>query len=214
MNVFRAVKENVTARQVAEHYGLKVSSNGMACCPFHDDHNPSLKLDERYSCFGCQATGDAIDFAAAYLQLSPLEAAKQLAAEFNIPYDTQEKGKSPMSSTEQLLGMKVIQERRAFLDWKRKTLSELASFFRILEDCKERYAPRTRDEPWSPSFIQSCNDQTLVNLYTFLLEQAPEEDQRALFGERASTIDALARRVATLTTEQARQPQPFISQTL
>ena len=33
----------------------------MACCPFHSDKSPSMKLDERYYCFGCGATGDAVD---------------------------------------------------------------------------------------------------------------------------------------------------------
>ena len=199
VNVFKAVKENVTARQVAEHYGLKVSSRGMACCPFHDDHNPSLKLDERYYCFGCQATGDAIDFAAAFLHLTPLEAAKQLAADFSIPYDEQDRGKSSMTSEERLQAMKVLQERRAFLDWKKSTLSELAGFSRVLEDCKGRYAPKTTDEPWSPLFHQSCNDSALVDLYTYILEQAPAEDQRALFAERATTIEALAKRVTAIS---------------
>ena len=31
MDVFRVVKDNVTARQVAEYYGMKISRNGMAC---------------------------------------------------------------------------------------------------------------------------------------------------------------------------------------
>ena len=208
-DLFQKVKAAVSTRQAAEHYDIKVSRSGMACCPFHDDHNPSLKLDERYFCFGCQATGDVIDFAAAYLQLSPLEAAKQLAADFNIPYDTQEKGNSPMSSTEQFLGMKVIQERRAFLDWKRKTLSELAGFFRILEDCKERYAPKARDDPWSPLFVQSCNDQVLVNLYTYLLENASEDDQHALYLERKTTIDPLAKRITDLPLPSESNRQPF-----
>ena len=48
MNVFEIVKENVTARQAAEAYGLKVGRTGMACCPFHSDKSPSMKLDERY----------------------------------------------------------------------------------------------------------------------------------------------------------------------
>ena len=30
MNIFQEMKERVTARQVAERYGLKVSRNGMA----------------------------------------------------------------------------------------------------------------------------------------------------------------------------------------
>ena len=53
MDVFRVVKDNVTARQMAEYYGIKIGRNGMACCPFHDDKHPSMKLDKRYYCFGC-----------------------------------------------------------------------------------------------------------------------------------------------------------------
>lgn len=45
---FKAIKSLVTAREAAEHYGLTVNSRGMALCPFHDDHNPSMKLDERF----------------------------------------------------------------------------------------------------------------------------------------------------------------------
>ena len=47
---FKAIKGLVTAREAAERYGLTVNSRGMALCPFHDDHNPSLKLDERFHC--------------------------------------------------------------------------------------------------------------------------------------------------------------------
>lgn len=53
MNVFEVVKGNVTARQAAEAHGLKVSRTDMACCPFHSEKSPSMKLAERYYCFGC-----------------------------------------------------------------------------------------------------------------------------------------------------------------
>ena len=58
MNVFEAVKQSATTRQAAEHYGIHVNRNGMACCPFHNDKTPSMKLDRRYHCFGCGADGD------------------------------------------------------------------------------------------------------------------------------------------------------------
>ena len=51
MDLFQAVKEAVSTRQAAEHYGLTVSRNGMALCPFHGDKNPSLKVDRRFHCF-------------------------------------------------------------------------------------------------------------------------------------------------------------------
>ena len=31
---------------------------------FHDDKNPSMKVDQRFHCFGCGADGDVIDFTA------------------------------------------------------------------------------------------------------------------------------------------------------
>lgn len=197
MDLFKAVKENVTARQAAALYGLEIAENGMACCPFHDDHTPSLKLDKRYYCFGCHATGDAIDFVSTYLQLSPLEAAKRLAADFNIPYNSDHSGKQDHSVplTERRRVQKAQMERQEFLDWRRKTLFDLAGYYRVLEEKKELFAPQTRDEPWSESFVQSCRDQNLVELYAFLLENAPEEDQRRLFAERTETIEALAGRI-------------------
>ena len=53
MTLFEQVKECVTARQAAEHYGIKVKRNGMACCPFHKDRHPSMKADKIYHCFAC-----------------------------------------------------------------------------------------------------------------------------------------------------------------
>lgn len=44
MNIFSEVKEQLTTRQVAESYGLRIRKNGVACCPFHDDRHPSMKV--------------------------------------------------------------------------------------------------------------------------------------------------------------------------
>lgn len=64
-SVFEAVKQSITVREAAQMYGIEVNRSGMACCPFHDDKNPSMKLNEEYFyCFGCGATGDVIDFTA------------------------------------------------------------------------------------------------------------------------------------------------------
>ena len=87
MNVFEAVKQSVTTRQAAEHYGIKVRRNGMACCPFHNDKTPSMKLDKRFHCFGCGADGDVIDFVAALYGLDKKQAAAQLASDFGIAYE-------------------------------------------------------------------------------------------------------------------------------
>ena len=61
----------------------------MACCPFHDDKNPSMKVDQRFHCFGCGKDGDVIDFTAKLFDLSPKEAAEKLAQDFGLIYDGQ-----------------------------------------------------------------------------------------------------------------------------
>lgn len=47
MNLFEAVKQNVTTRQAAELYSVHVGRNGMAVCPFHNDRNPSMEVDKQ-----------------------------------------------------------------------------------------------------------------------------------------------------------------------
>ena len=47
MNVFEAVKQNVTTRQAAELYGISVSRNGLADCAFPQNQNHSMKLSRR-----------------------------------------------------------------------------------------------------------------------------------------------------------------------
>ena len=93
MTIFEQVKECVTARQAAEHYGIKVKNNGMACCPFHSDRHPSMKADKMYHCFGCGAGGDAIDFTARLFGLSQYEAAKRLIEDFRLDIHIEDKGK-------------------------------------------------------------------------------------------------------------------------
>ena len=53
---FKTIRAAVPTIQAAKDYGLDVGRHGMARCPFHDDHSPSLKLDDRFYCFGCGAS--------------------------------------------------------------------------------------------------------------------------------------------------------------
>lgn len=83
-SIFEQIKFKVTARQVAESYGIKVSRNGMACCPFHNDKHPSMKIDQNYYCFACGAKGDAINFVASMFGLTQFEAAKKINEDFSL----------------------------------------------------------------------------------------------------------------------------------
>ena len=65
MNVFGTVKTSINTREAAERYGVEVNRHGKALCPFHNDRNPSLFVDDdHYHCFACGEHGDVIDFTA------------------------------------------------------------------------------------------------------------------------------------------------------
>ena len=85
MNLFQTIKAAVTVKQAAALYGLPITTTGMTRCPFHEDHTPSMKLnDTYYYCFGCGATGDVIDLTARLFDLSSLQAARKLAQDFGL----------------------------------------------------------------------------------------------------------------------------------
>lgn len=93
MTLFEQVKECVTARQAAEHYGIKVKRNGMTCCPFHKDRHPSMKADKIYHCFACGVGGDAIDFTARLFGISQYEAAKKMIEDFGLDIKIEDRNK-------------------------------------------------------------------------------------------------------------------------
>lgn len=84
MNLFESVKSSITTREAAEHYGIHVGRSGMCRCPFHNDRTPSMKVDERFHCFGCQADGDVISFTSRLFDLSPKDAALELASDLAL----------------------------------------------------------------------------------------------------------------------------------
>lgn len=99
MSYYPALKQRLTCREVAPRYGLKVNASGMALCPFHDEHSPSLKLSRGFHCFGCGAQGDVITFVSRLFGIPPGEAAQKLSADFGISVDDYPRG-PPAARTE------------------------------------------------------------------------------------------------------------------
>ena len=48
---------SISTREAAEMYGIAVKRGGMACCPFHDDKHPSMKVDTRFTASAVARTG-------------------------------------------------------------------------------------------------------------------------------------------------------------
>ena len=73
---------------IGRHVPLKKSgSNHKGVCPFHNEKTPSFVVSETkqiFTCFGCGATGDVIEFVQRYNNLDFNEAVEKLAGEYGI----------------------------------------------------------------------------------------------------------------------------------
>ena len=173
MSIFETVKQSVTTRQAAERYGIRVERNGMCRCPFHDDSTPSMKLDRRYYCFGCGATGDVIDFVSRLRGIGSKEAAISLAQDFAIPYEgSADKPCKPQNQNT---------DEQNYQHMERYCFRVLLDYYRLLCRWKEDYAPQTPEDGYHPRFVEALQKLSLVE---YLLDELLCGDIRA----RASVV--------------------------
>ena len=186
-SVFEVVKQSVTAREAAEHYGIAVGRGGMACCPFHDDRHPSMKVDTRFHCFGCGADGDVIDFTARLYDLSPKEAAEKLALDFGLAYDSQAPPRRRY--VRQKTEAQKLKEKREH-GWR-----VLTDYYHLLRKWETDYSPKTPDEDPHPRFVEAIQKKDYMGylLDTFLDSSTEARDQ--WIAEHAAEISAIEGRV-------------------
>ena len=187
-NVFEAVKQSVSTREAAEFYGIKVSRTGMACCPFHDDKNPSMKLNEEYFyCFGCGATGDVIDFTAKLFNLSPKEAAEKLAQDFGLIYDSQAPPRRRY--------VRQKTEAQKFREDRQRCYRVLSDYYYLLKKWEADRSPRTPEEEPHPRFVEAIQKKAYVEYLLDLFLYESEEEQKAWIAEHTAEITHLERRL-------------------
>lgn len=162
------------------------------CCPFHDDKDPSMKVDDRYYCFGCQATGDVIDFVSKVYGISVKEAASKLAADFGIKGDFGRSSPTTMYDNAQktLKSMPGSQD-----EWLLEATDTLMAYERLLKDWRVWYAPKITDEDWHPLFVESLRN---LDRISYLVDMALCGDSReadALFINYRKEIEEIGQRI-------------------
>ena len=187
-NVFETVKQSVTVQEAAERYGIEVKRGGMACCPFHDDKNPSMKLNEEYFyCFGCGATGDVIDLTARLYNLSPKEAAEKLAQDFGLIYDSQAPPRRNY--------VRQKTEAQKFREDRQRCYRVLSDYYYLLKKWEADRSPRTPEEEPHPRFVEAIQKKTYVEYLLDLFLYESEEEQKAWIAEHTAEITHLERRL-------------------
>ena len=186
-NVFEAVKQSVSTRDAAAFYGIEVKRNGMACCPFHDDKNPSMKVDQRFHCFGCGEDGDVIDFTAKLFDLSSKEAAEKLAQDFGLIYDSQAPPRRKY--------VRQKTEAQKFREDRQRCYRVLSDYYHLLKKWEADNSPRTLEEEPHPRFVEAIQKKAYVEYLLDLFLYESEEEQRAWIAEHTAEITYLERRL-------------------
>ena len=159
----------------------------MACCPFHDDKNPSMKVDQRFHCFGCGADGDVIDFTAKLFDLSPKEAAEKLAQDFGLIYDSQAPPRRRY--------VRQKTEAQKFREDRQRCYRVLSDYYYLLKKWEADNSPRTPEEEPHPRFVEAIQKKTYVEYLLDLFLYESEEEQKAWIAEHTAEITHLERRL-------------------
>lgn len=202
-SLFEVVKQSVTTKAAAEHYGIEVKRSGMAKCPFHSDQSPSLKLnDDYYYCFGCGATGDVIDFVARLFQIGNKEAAERIAADFGLQYDAHVPYVPPKRTA---TAVQIAKQRERY------TYGVLTRYHSHLQEWLAKYAPENPDDEIDSRYLEAIHQKDYVEyLMDTFLSSSPEE--RALIcSERNPDIRRIAHRLTQLTNENRQMSMEFSS---
>lgn len=197
MNIFEEVKARVSARHVAENYGLKVGRNGMACCPFHNDRHPSMKIDDsHYHCFGCGAHGDAIGFVVAMFGLGQYEAACRINEDFNlvICVDASMSEAEQAELSRQIRNKKNITEiKDRFGIWKKTKTDDLLECERLIEKAEKAVmdSPDPHVVVITGSFVYLMHIKAIVGYWLDILCFGTEEETKEFFMTNGKEVDRI-----------------------
>ena len=143
-------------KDVAESSGVKLKRAGAvlykACCPFHDEKDGSFFVSmktNRWHCYGCDRSGNAIDFLMELRGLSFPEAVKLLAGQYGILIEERQPTKEEEEQEkERRIQLTIYKEAAHFYQQKLKESHEALEYARSrfddgsIETFRIGYAPR------------------------------------------------------------------------
>lgn len=173
--LFDAVRNSVSARDAAIRYGLSVNRRGMCRCPFHKDKNPSMKVDKRFHCFGCQADGDVFSFTSRLFGFNRKAAAYKLAADFGIRADKQAHKVLPFR--------RPVSEEERIEHCAAHYFRELCDYRNLLVKWREVYAPKSPDEEFHLRFAEALQNLAQVENDLDILWSGNLKDKQMIVDE-------------------------------
>lgn len=168
------VKSQISMRDIAGYYGMRVNRKGYALCPFHNDKHPSMQVfsgytsKDGYYCRSCGAGGTIFNFVMEYENLTFEESVRLVANAFGISISA-EKEWTPDDRkrlTSQRMRAVVFSEAEKN---EQQELSSLAETIRLFQDIMKATDPYSDlfcavgnilpvlQEEWDERFQKYCD---------------------------------------------------------
>lgn len=164
------IKALVSSRELLEDAGIRVHPRtGMAVCPFHGDHDGSLKVysDPRrgWYCYGCHAGGDVIDLAQRLYGVGFRDALRLLNERFSMGLDLDRRlspaEKRAMDAENRRLKEEREREKRAYEEAEADYLQALELWL-LVGRAIDELAPLSPDEPMNDGFVWAVTHRAEV----------------------------------------------------
>lgn len=191
---------HLTARQAAEKYGLVVRKNGMACCPFHSDKHPSMKIDKNYHCFACGIGGDAIDYVSRMFGLTQYQAAKKLIDDFSLMVEHGRKMALSAKEKEKIIrarqeNKRIIRIKKRFARWCIDNIELLRNGIADIRHAGIILTGKTESQIFTDDYTIMLNAEPMMEYWLDILCMGTEEDKQKLFLIGREGVNRLAETV-------------------
>ena len=176
----------------------KRGSTYFGLCPFHNEKTPSFSVSpgkQMYYCFGCGATGDAVDLTAKLFGIGLREAAVKLAEDFGLNYDSRQKPSVRPRIREPTPEQKYQKEEN-------HCYKVLTDYFHLLREWEKKYAPKQPDEEWNPLFAEALHRKNYIEYLLDILLYGSLEERKALVAEQRKEVLKLEQRIAELSADR------------
>ena len=186
---------------VSQYVNLKKKgANYFGLCPFHNEKSPSFSVSpskQMYYCFGCGATGDAVDLTAKLFGIGLREAAVKLAEDFGLNYDSRQK-----PSVRPRIREPTPEQK--YQKGENHCYKVLTDYFHLLREWEKKYAPKQPDEEWNPLFAEALYKKNYIEYLLDILLYGSLEERKALVAEQRKEVLKLEQRIAGHTAEHDR----------
>ncbi len=179
---------------VAKFYGLQINRSGMACCPFHNEKTPSLKVyPDHFYCFGCGATGDCTGFTAKLFGISQFEAAKKISHDFGLRLFEREFAANVQIKSD---------PEREYRMWLTKAGQAVSEYLTKLYKWRRQYQPHNMSEQANPLFAESLTKTDYVEYLSEVLTYGSDKEKRQLYASCREDILKIQKRLAEIAVRE------------